>query len=62
VAHLKKVHAALLRAVSRLEDSQLDRKVPSDAGPTSLVKMLHGVAAHAAYHGGQIALQKKRLL
>jgi len=56
--HLKAVHKDLLRAVGALEDGDLERIVRTGDGPMRLGKVLHGVAAHAAYHAGQIGLLK----
>jgi uncharacterized damage-inducible protein DinB len=42
---------------ARLGDAELSAKVPG--GERSIAGMLHGLAQHAAYHGGQIALLKK---
>jgi uncharacterized damage-inducible protein DinB len=54
---LRATHARLLRAVSRLEDAQLERPIGTwDLGKMPLHRVLHGVAAHAAYHAGQIRL------
>jgi uncharacterized damage-inducible protein DinB len=62
VAHLKKVHASLVRAIRGLRESDLDRVVVAGEGPMSAGKALHGVVAHAVYHSGQIALLNRRLL
>ena len=42
-----------------LRDQDLDRKVPTSSGPRPLVEVLHGLAAHDAYHAGQIQLLKR---
>jgi hypothetical protein len=54
-------HRALVKAVSALRDEDLDRKVPTSSGPRPLVEVLHGLAAHDAYHAGQIRLTRKLL-
>ena len=43
--------------VSHLSEAELSAKVPG--GDRSVAGMLHGLAQHAAYHGGQIGLLKK---
>ena len=54
-------HRALVKAVQALRDEDLDRKVPTSSGPRPLVEVLHGLAAHDAYHAGQIRLTRKLL-
>jgi uncharacterized damage-inducible protein DinB len=54
-------HRALVKAVKALRDEDLDRKVPTSSGPRPLVEVLHGLAAHDAYHAGQIRLTRKLL-
>ena len=49
------------RSVKTLRDEDLDRKVPTSSGPRPLVEVLHGLAAHDAYHAGQIRLTRKLL-
>ena len=57
---LSQSHLALLAAVEALVDADLDRPVELEGeGSHPLGVMLHGVAQHAAYHGGQIALLKR---
>ncbi len=56
---LEESHAFLRRAVAELDDARLDDIAPGRT--TSLYVHLHGVAQHAAYHAGQIALLKKAL-
>jgi uncharacterized damage-inducible protein DinB len=59
IATLNAEHAALLDAVARLVDRQLDESV---AGRSfSLYFLLHGVVQHNLYHAGQIALLKRVL-
>lgn len=61
---LARAHAGLLDAVASFPPEELDtvmgdaRDRPLGAGVTYSV-MLHGVAQHYAYHGGQIALLRK---
>ncbi|HVF40711.1 MAG TPA: DinB family protein [Gemmatimonadaceae bacterium] len=50
-------HERLREIVVALSDARLSSPVPHSRG--SVAMMLHGVAQHAAYHGGQIALLKK---
>jgi uncharacterized damage-inducible protein DinB len=57
LAELDRRHRALRDVVARLDPSRLGEAA---AGKNySLAVMLHGVAQHMAYHGGQIALLKK---
>jgi uncharacterized damage-inducible protein DinB len=63
-AALAAAHAALQADVLHVDDAQLDRPVGGtrdlplgSGGPHGV--MLHGLAQHDAYHGGQIALLKK---
>jgi uncharacterized damage-inducible protein DinB len=61
-AHLRRTHDALLEAVSALPDARLAEKVPGkEPDYYTLYYMLHGIAQHELYHGGQIALLKKAL-
>jgi uncharacterized damage-inducible protein DinB len=61
VQRMEEGHRALLAAVRALRDEDLDRKVPTSSGPRPLVEVLHGLAAHDAYHAGQIRLTRKLL-
>jgi uncharacterized damage-inducible protein DinB len=61
VRRMEEGHRALVKAVKALRDDDLDRKVPTSSGPRPLVEVLHGVAAHDAYHAGQIRLTRKLL-
>ena len=54
VVHLGERHAALARAVAVLDRERLAGTMPGR--DHTVAEMLHGVAEHAAYHGGQIAL------
>lgn len=51
---LEQAHTALLHAVERLPADALHEPVPGQRYTAAF--MLHGLAQHAAYHGGQIAL------
>ena len=50
-------HERLLEVVAGLSDEQVLAKAPKSSN--SVAVMLHGVAQHDAYHGGQIALLRK---
>ena len=55
-------HRALVKAVSALRDEDLERTVPTASSKhRRLVEVLHGLAAHDAYHAGQIRLTRKLL-
>jgi hypothetical protein len=63
-AALLAAHDRLARALDAFPEDSLDRPVGNSRDPaagtgTSHYVMLHGVAQHAAYHAGQIALLKK---
>jgi uncharacterized damage-inducible protein DinB len=54
---MKATHRRLIEAVSALADDDLERPIGTwDSGRMSLSRVLHGVAAHDAYHAGQIRL------
>jgi uncharacterized damage-inducible protein DinB len=55
---LRRGHEQLIATVSGLTESQLGEQVPGK--PYDIRFMLMGAAQHAAYHGGQVALLKKR--
>ena len=55
---LRRGHEQLIATVSGLTKSQLSEHVPGK--PCDIRFMLMGATQHAAYHGGQIALLKKR--
>ena len=57
VLQLKRTHQQLLETVATLASERLDEAVPSMG--YSVYVMLHGVAQHALYHAGQIAILKK---
>ena len=61
VRRMEEGHRVLVAAVSALRDEDLDRKVPTASGPRPLAEVLHGLAAHDAYHAGQIRLTRKLL-
>jgi uncharacterized damage-inducible protein DinB len=63
-AALAAAHAALRADVVHVGDARLDQPVGSTrdrplGGGVPYGVMLHGLAQHDAYHGGQIALLKK---
>ena len=55
--HAKHTHDVLIKTVEALPDSRLRQRVPGKRYDFYL--MLHGVAQHALYHAGQIAILKK---
>jgi uncharacterized damage-inducible protein DinB len=61
---LRDAHRRLIERAGRLTDAQLHaapveaRNRPAGSGVTAYV-LLHGLAQHHAYHGGQIAILKK---
>jgi len=58
--HLQRTHDELIDAVEKFPEASLDNQVPGKQGAHyNFSFMLHGLAQHAAYHGGQIALLKK---
>lgn len=60
LTEVRRVHEALVAAVSVLPDSRLDQIVPGKKGAHyTFYYMLHGVVQHELYHAGQIALLKK---
>ena len=56
VRRLKDAHRALVTEVACLREMDLERVVRTQEGSVPLSAVLHGVAAHAAYHAGQIRL------
>ena len=54
---MEESHERLCRTVEGLTDAQLEALAPGSA--RSVAFMLHGVAQHDAYHGGQISLLRK---
>jgi uncharacterized damage-inducible protein DinB len=57
---LRQSHENLREIVLGLSDDRLAANAPQSEN--SVAVMLHGVAQHAAYHGGQIALLKKAVV
>jgi uncharacterized damage-inducible protein DinB len=54
---MKATHQRLIEAVAALAEAELDRPIGTwDSGRMPLARVLHGVAAHDAYHAGQIRL------
>jgi uncharacterized damage-inducible protein DinB len=60
LSELKQAHRELMRAVSGLTDSDLERQTKHVRGP--LWFALHGTVQHTAYHAGQIQLMRSALL
>jgi uncharacterized damage-inducible protein DinB len=60
LGHLRRIHKKLLDAVRKFPEASLRKQVPGKRGAHyNFSFMLHGLAQHAAYHAGQIALLKK---
>lgn len=59
IRDLGESHERLCEVVAGLGDDDLARNAPQSTNAVSV--MLHGVAQHDAYHGGQIAVLKKLL-
>jgi hypothetical protein len=57
IAHAKHTHDVLVKSVVVLPESRLRERVPGKR--YDFYFMLHGVAQHALYHAGQIAILKK---
>ena len=57
VAAMMDSHQRLCEVVAGLTDEELDKNAPGS--DRSIAFLLHGVAQHDAYHGGQIALLRK---
>ena len=57
VRTLAESHERLCEVVAGLGDEALERNAPGSE--RSIAFMLHGVAQHDSYHGGQISLLKK---
>jgi uncharacterized damage-inducible protein DinB len=58
--HLRRTHEDLIVDVERFPEASLAKQVPGKQGAHyNFYFMLHGLAQHAAYHAGQIALLKK---
>lgn len=57
---VRRVHDALIGAVSNFPEARLGEQVPGKQGAHyTFYYMLHGLAQHELYHAGQIALLKK---
>jgi uncharacterized damage-inducible protein DinB len=59
VAHLLAVIAGF--PTSRWDERMKDPRDPDETHTVTYEQMVHGLAQHLAYHGGQIALLKKAL-
>jgi uncharacterized damage-inducible protein DinB len=60
LAHARETHEELMTAVKEFPEATLHKRVPGKQGAYyTFYFMLHGLAQHAAYHAGQIALLKK---
>ncbi len=57
VGEMEESHERLCEVVAGLTDDRLNEAAPGSARSISF--MLHGVAQHDAYHGGQISLLRK---
>lgn len=58
--YARRIHEDLIAAVEKFPEASLRKQVPGKNGAHyNFSYMLHGVAQHASYHGGQIALLKK---
>ena len=57
IAHAKHTHDVLVKTVAALPEPRLRERVPGKR--YDFYFMLHGVAQHALYHAGQIAILKK---
>jgi len=57
VAELSESHERLCEVVAGLSDARLAELAPGSS--RSIAFMLHGIAQHDAYHGGQISLLRK---
>jgi DinB superfamily len=60
IADAKRTHDLLVKTVSALPEARLRERVPGKR--YDFYFMLHGVAQHALYHAGQIAILKKASL
>lgn len=56
---LTESHDRLREIIISLSDARLAEHAPKSSN--TIAMMLHGVAQHAAYHGGQIAILKKAI-
>ncbi len=60
LAGIEAAHRDLLAAVAKLDDAQLEHKIP--IRDYTVYFALHGVVQHDVYHAGQIQLLKQSLL
>jgi uncharacterized damage-inducible protein DinB len=60
IVHVKRTHDLLVKTVVDLPEARLWERVPGKR--YDFYFMLHGVAQHALYHAGQIAILKKASL
>lgn len=62
LGRMERTHRDLVAAVSLLSDEDLERPIGTwESGKVPLSRVLHGVAAHDAYHAGQIRLLRTLL-
>ena len=60
LGYVRRTHKELIDDVKQFRPKSLDKQVPGKKGADYNFRfMLHGLAQHAAYHGGQISLLKK---
>jgi uncharacterized damage-inducible protein DinB len=60
VSQLQSTHEELVDAIEKFPEASLSAQVPGKQGAHyNFAFMLHGLAQHAAYHAGQVALLKK---
>ena len=60
VAHVRQVHADLVKAVAAFPDARLGERVPGKSQAYyDFFYMFAGIAQHETYHTGQIVLLKK---
>jgi uncharacterized damage-inducible protein DinB len=60
LAYVRRTHKELLDDTKKFPEKSLSKQVPGKRGAHyNFGFMLHGLAQHAAYHGGQISLLKK---
>jgi uncharacterized damage-inducible protein DinB len=62
LAHVRETHEELMAAVKAFPEASLRKRVPGkqvEGAHYTFLFMLEGLAQHAAYHAGQIALLKK---
>ena len=60
IAHAKRIHTQLVKAVAAFPDSRLQEQVPGKTEDHhTFFYMFSGIVQHELYHAGQIALLKK---